>query len=187
MDQINISGTSSVSGAGPRRGLLIGKAAGQFCGNLYIWFPTWAWPCIVFSHAPAKIWQWLETLDCQISVQLPALDGQRPLDAAKHPYPTVHRTAPTTKNYTAQNVIGADLMEDMSELKGPWSEADTCVGFMGIQRERVFHFSSKTNLVFIFIFNFESFRFVVSTSLAKNLSNNIFWFLRMPFIRASPN
>lgn len=38
----------------------------------------------------------------------------------------------------------------MSEPKATWSEADTRVGFMGIQRERVFHFSSKTNLFVCF-------------------------------------
>lgn len=47
----------------------------------------------------------------------------------------------------------------MSEQKGQQSEADICLGFMGIQRERVFYFQSETNIgiFFFFFFNLESF------------------------------
>ena len=81
-------GTSSVSGSGPRARAIDRKGSRSGSVGIYIsGFQRGHDRAIVFSHAPAKIWQYLETLSTVKSgrVQLPALNGQRPLDAAKHP------------------------------------------------------------------------------------------------------
>ena len=81
-------GTSSVSGSGPRARAIDRKGSRSSSVGIYIsGFQLGHDRAIVFSHAPTKIWQCLETLSTVKSgrVQLPALNAQRPLDAAKHP------------------------------------------------------------------------------------------------------
>ena len=181
-------GASSVSGSGPRARIIARKGSRSSSVGIYISGFQFRHDCaIVFSHAPAKIWQCLETLLTvkSGSVPLPALNGRRP---GMQPNIPSYNEQDSPHNKELSNPECRWCWSNgryMSDLKGPWSEADTCVGFMGIQTDRVFHFSSKTNFFFLTLNHL----YLLFQLLAKkkNLANNMSWFLRTPFIRASPN